>query len=767
VTSVAEAMTEGSAARPVVRMNGFQVVLDASEFEVFCGPRSADLDLRAFRAAHASNWKVFADRDGILTARRHRDAPTPAGDRTDRKVDESLSFVRWLIAEALPEAFPKYEPARLHPFTFIGTQRDLVAEAAAELRLDETLTGFTIRPRYGLHPKVVSFRGSDACIGLFVDIGTRWEVERELAELVQAGVDLRGMYVVHRTPMPGERRLVGRIDRVSGTSVELSDTFDGPTELPAQGLRLEGSRTSFARCLQALLGNRYERFESVRARRAALWLGPDAVDKELDRLGAFMGRRPLRLTVDLQAQITDRIDLQKRGRPPNVTVVNPVRYCFDSSRTKQDKGAWAGLSRFGPFSRDSFPKKSPRILVVFPDTLQGRVEAFLHDLRDGVTGASPTGFTSGLATTFELVHPEFPTLPVPWSGPARPAERYRTAIEARLATPGETFDAAIVVLRDEDARLPDPENPYLHSKALLLVSGIPTQEVRQSTIADTRGLQFTLRNVATALYAKLGGTPWTVNQDTTINHEVVVGIGVSEIGESRFAERQRYVGVTTVFRGDGNYLLGNLSRECNFDEYPEVLRASTTQALDEIKRRNAWQPGDTVRVVCHAHRPMRDTDTARIMAECVRAVGEDQTVEFAFLTVSHSHPFQLIDPQQPGIKRGKGKLVPDRGTVVNLSAQSRLLAVTGPSLLKTDPAPLPNPLLITLHRTSTFKDIDYLTEQVLKFTALSWRSILPGSQPVTILYSELIAELLGRLRVVRGWSSVPLNTTLRASRWFL
>ena len=49
-----------------------------------------------------------------------------------------------------------------------------------------------------------------------------------------------------------------------------------------------------------------------------------------------------------------------------------------------------------------------------------------------------------------------------------------------------------------------------------------------------------------------------------------------------------------MFRGDGNYLLGNVSRECSYGEYPVVLREETTAVLRDIKARNGWQPGDTV-----------------------------------------------------------------------------------------------------------------------------------------------------------------------------
>ena len=95
------------------------------------------------------------------------------------------------------------------------------------------------------------------------------------------------------------------------------------------------------------------------------------------------------------------------------------------------------------------------------------------------------------------------------------------------------------------------------------------------------------------------------------------------------------------------------------------------------------------------------------------------------------------------------------------------MCTNGPFLIKHENAPLPAPLLVHIHKGSTFNDLAYLSEQVLKFTGLSWRCALPARKPVSIYYSELIAELLGRLRNVDGWTPAILNMKLRASRWFL
>jgi hypothetical protein len=87
-------------------------------------------------------------------------------------------------------------------------------------------------------------------------------------------------------------------------------------------------------------------------------------------------------------------------------------------------------------------------------------------------------------------------------------------------------------------------------------------------------LQYTLQNFSISLYAKLNGTPWTVDQDQAISDEIVLGMGVAELSGSRTLARQRFIRITTVFGGDGTYLLGSVSHECSYDDYAETIRHS-------------------------------------------------------------------------------------------------------------------------------------------------------------------------------------------------
>jgi hypothetical protein len=138
-------------------------------------------------------------------------------------------------------------------------------------------------------------------------------------------------------------------------------------------------------------------------------------------------------------------------------------------------------------------------------------------------------------------------------------------------------------------------------------------------------------------------------------------------------------------------------------------------------------------------------------------------VDYAFLTVSEDHDWMLLDRASPGIGQGtraKGRYVPARGHTVRVSGSEILVSVCGPRDLKLASHGAPRPLLVKLHRESTFTDLDYLAGQVFRFTALSWRRPYPSSRPVTILYSDqslgiftgrtsvAIAELLGQQAIV-------------------
>jgi len=755
-----------------LHLNVFRVEPQAADFTAFIAPMADAAGLADLSERLRGDWVIWW-RDGTVYALpQHVGAAGFDGVPAQMRCDDHLSFLAYLVNQGLERNVPHYTSFRRHPFTFLGQRREFVAEIAARMHgLPSVLSGFTIRPRYALEARVLESVTGEPFVGLAVKLDSSWAIGAQLADLAAAGIPLAGLDVVRRDAQPGQRRLVGRIEDLAGDKVLLAESIEGVSSVAAADVAVEGSRAVFASCLGVILGSQYERFERERQELEGELLGGPGWEQMLAEMGAFLqSASPMKLGVGLECAIGPRVHMGG-GHYRSLIQAPAVDYCFDPARTKRSPFAWQGIEKFGPFSRDTFAARSPRFLVVFPDSAQGAVETFLRALRDGIPGQR--GYSAGFARTFGLANPEFALRPVPWLAGTNkaPHSLYRETIN-QVLTAGERFDAALVVLLGEHAGLPDQANPYLHTKALLLMAGIPSQEFRLPTVSQPPGaLAYILQNVTVALYAKMNGIPWTVDQDLAITDEIVIGLGTVELGASRYHQRQRYVGITTVFRGDGNYLLGTMSAECGWADYPAALRESLLTVLREVKDRNGWRPGDTVRIVCHTARPVRNVQVDKIMSECVSEVGADQQIEFAFLTVSADHPFVLLDPDQSGLAGRSGKrkaqLAPERGMIAQIGRYQRLLAVTGPGLVKRAGAPLPHPLLVRLHPSSTFRDMTYLTEQVLKFTSLSWRSTLPIHDPVTIYYSALIADLLARLRAIPDWSPAMLNTRLKFSRWFL
>jgi hypothetical protein len=183
-----------------------------------------------------------------------------------------------------------------------------------------------------------------------------------------------------------------------------------------------------------------------------------------------------------------------------------------------------------------------------------------------------------------------------------------------------------------------------------------------------------------------------------------------------------------------------------------------------------WQDGDHIRLVFHGFKPLK-SDEAKSVAKIMTGLGNYQP-DYAFLHLVQDHPFQLFDEAQEGIWCGqgipkKGVYAPERGRYIQLNRTEAILTLTGPSDVKQPADGLPHPLLLRLHRESTFTDMPYLTNQVARFAMHSWRSFFPSPLPVTILYSDLIARLLGHLARLPKWNPDVLLGQIRESRWFL
>jgi hypothetical protein len=437
-----------------------------------------------------------------------------------------------------------------------------------------------------------------------------------------------------------------------------------------------------------------------------------------------------------------------------------------------------GITDWGPYMYMQHERNTPLIGVICQSRFRGRVELFMKSLQEGYPSELWTNqrtknpYPNGLVGKFRLVR-----IRVEYEECSNnSASAYREAVKRLLDRLPETPDLAIVQIEGQFDQLHGDANPYFVTKAAFMTAGVPTQSIQIEKI-DTQpsSVAYILNSLALAIYAKLDGIPWVIATLSPTTHELVIGLGSADVAAGRLGKRTRYIGITTVFQGDGRYLIWGTTKEVEFEQYADALLESLRVTVRFVQQQNAWLEGDRVRLVCHVYKRLRDCEARAIKALVKELLDKKYIVEFAFLDISTQHPYYIFDPSQKGVPyqvegrhRTKGKGVTTRGLCLQLDNTRGLLHLTGPRDIKTEEQGNPQPLLVELHPDSDFTDMAYLLRQIYHFSYMSWRSFMPGTEPVTITYSRLIARLLGNLKSVEGWNSAALTVgTLRSRRWFI
>ena len=767
-------------AEPRLVANFLPVRVQGSAFRAGVVPFSSSEQVASLREELRGTHVVRRDGDRVVCVPVVADAPE-VGTQEKFVIGDNRALAMRLVREALvgEVVAMRYKLSAFARPSFVSRypQQDLIAQSAGDQR--GTLGAVHLYPEYRLDARV---SGPGQQPGIIVRLKTCCEIDLTVAELIGLGVDVEGRYVLAETgevPFNSDldehvyRRLAGAVESVRDGRLCLRDA-PVLAEVEAGRAWLEGRRDNLLDVMAALTGGRHARvLEMLEEARFGL-LGADG---RLNRVTALARRLaesgPLKIANGVHVEIglpagSDNAD-GGGGGLKSAKFYEPA-FVFDPGGDKTSKSAQKGLSEFGPFDSQFFTPRHPRITVLTPRAFQGTVEVFMDRFRRGVPDSA--AYAQGFARKYRLA--DCDVIVEPFDAGPRDAAAYRAACLA-VARADERPHLAIVITSEEQERLQGDDSPYLVAKAALMGQGIPVQELQVETARRIDPAP-TLDTIALQCYAKLGGIPFVIAAPRTIAHELVIGIGSAHVRPSRFADPERVVGITTVFSADGNYILSNISREADYERYPQELLRALRGCIDDVKKRNAWQPEDAIRLIFHVFKPLKETEAEAVKRLVNGLLSEFRSVEFAFVHVSDEHDWALFDTTAPGTgnwrlpsgsRTAKGRGVPQRGHAVTVSRSEILLTVTGPYDMKVATQGLPGPLLLRLHPASTFTDIEYLSGQAFRFTALSWRRFYPSGTPVTILYSDLIASLLGRLRHVRNWNADVISTAVRTSRWFL
>jgi len=657
----------------------------------------------------------------------------------------------------------------------------LLSKSLAVLGLD-SIPGLEVPIRYEIDCRRFFDADDNPFLGLLIDVSTTNVIDIPVSELIAHGLSAEGRYVCRRraaeeTYLYPRLDLLGRVCRVDGSRLSLTDSLDGNDFETAEVL-LEPRLENLQATIEAFWGQRASAvFSELQSRRMPIASAAGKLTRIKETLAKLRNRKqPLTIANGVQVLFGEVLDDSAPQFPDQIATQRPT-VLFGAQGRNVGQYPDMGIRSWGPYMYMQHTRNTPIIAVVCEARHRGTVEQFANALCEGFPdeawkGKGDNPYRGGLVGKFRLGRVRLEYEECDDTTPAT----YRAAARRLLSRLAEMPDLALVQTREAFRQAHGDENSYFVAKAAFMAAGVPVQAVQiEKMMYNDYQLPYLLNNVALATYAKLDGTPWVISTKGTTTHELIVGLGSKEISTGRLSTRERYVGITTVFQGDGRYLLWNQTREVTFEDYPAELLASLRTAIRYIEQQQRWEVGDRVRLVCHVYKRLKNAEVDAIKALVAELLNDRFSVEFAFLDVSLFHPYRLFAPKQQGIpywrdrkQRFKGKGIPNRGICLQLDRHRALLHLTGPSDVKTDEQGLPQPLLLELHPDSDFTDLAYLAREVYHFTYASWRSFMPATEPVTIKYSELIAGLLGNLKTVAGWDSTVLTMGgLRGRCWFL
>lgn len=680
---------------------------------------------------------------------------------------------------------------RNRPLVFWGKQKDarLLSRAIEDCGLFPQ-SGLEVNARYSFDTRVLQVpkNSEESYLALVIELATSNVLDVPLNELLEAGFDLTGKYVCRRSSTEEDMfrqksELIGAVAGVEENYLLLTDCI-GDERIPISDVWLEPRQENIEAVMQVLYPDHAKPIlERLKQLRSNYTTANDKLHLIRQTLNGLRDKHTVTTGDGLTMRLTDLLSPDSPLFPTEIEVSRP-NLLFGPQGRNTSLYPDPAIQRWGPFKYMHNEKNEPVIAILCESQYRGRIEQFMQNLCHGFpdeaweaatswqTKKQENPYQGGLIGKFRLgkITLEYEELFSP------DAQSYRRAANRLLERLSKAPDLAIVQVRQSFKFLYGEQNPYFVSKAVFMQAGVPVQAVQHEKVeSNDYQLPWILNSMGLACYAKLGGVPWVISTRNPTSHELVIGMGYTEVGTSRLGEKNRYVGITTLFQGDGRYQVWGLTREVEFNDYANALLENLRTTIHHVRGKNDWQPGDAVRLIFHVYKPLKHKEMDAIKALVAALISDQYEVKYAFLDISHYHPNQLFDPSQPGRRykfgqenRYRGVGVPERGIALMLDKRTALLHLTGPGDVKTDYQGLPRPLKVELHEESDFDDLIYLVRQIYHFTYMSWQSFSPATEPVTITYSRMISKALGNLKAIEGWNSSVLTVgSLRDSMWFL
>jgi hypothetical protein len=306
------------------------------------------------------------------------------------------------------------------------------------------------------------------------------------------------------------------------------------------------------------------------------------------------------------------------------------------------------------------------------------------------------------------------------------------------------------------AKAKEQRNVYYKVKEALLKKNISSQCIETDKMIfvlksdaekNKDAFAYTLQNIAIAVNAKLGGTPWRIAIPEY--RELIIGVGAFKHTDTD----TQYIGSAFSFDNTGAF---NSFEYFHKDELKQLV-GSIESAI--IAYRNTI--ANLERLVIHYYKDMRE-DEVEIIENMLYNIGVDVPVFIVTINKTESEDIVVFDDSFV-------EKMPYSGRYINLGNNTYLLCnntrYSDNNIRSIEGYPFPVKLKIKCPSDSsllTTPTINGLIDQVYQFSRIYWKSVKQQNLPVTIKYPEMVAQIAPHFST----GSIPSNIG-KDNLWFL
>lgn len=285
---------------------------------------------------------------------------------------------------------------------------------------------------------------------------------------------------------------------------------------------------------------------------------------------------------------------------------------------------------------------------------------------------------------------------------------------------------------------------YFQIKEKLLKKNIPSQFIHRNKIFE-ENFHFNLPNIAIAMLSKCGGIPWKLA--TPYFNQLTIGFNIFRTKD----DKNTFLGSAVFFDNEGiirevnGYKKGDISNICQ----------SLINSINKYKEVNFQKTPN--KVVIHFYKNVGGKELKQIEKIIKNELGKDSAFAIVEINDTKSSIELCFDLNYESF-------MPQSGTYIELKKNEYLLF----NNLRYWEKPI-NPIYqeelpIKIRIYDPYNSFSHhvLISQVYEFSRMYWKSLKQKAQPVTIIYSKLIAEYLAEF-----CGQLPDNEVTKRRVWFI